>query len=257
MGFWKEVAKWGAAAATGGASLLVDGTAKDLWNDFTGKTAVQEANKANAAEAQKNRDWQEYMSNTAMTRQMQDLANAGLNPNAATELGGASTPGGAQAKMQAEPSDVQSALGLAQTVASVAGGMSDIATATKTMTENKYLPERTKAEISNVNASTAMTSAQTNKINAETQNIEAQTENAKKTFEILDVNSKKEIMSIAKAYQETANEEKRNELEKKFRNTWWGRQMTYIGMTLSSVLPILGPIGQMTRKGGGITINNN
>lgn len=53
----------------------------------------------NAAEAQKNRDWQEKMSNTAYQRAMSDMLAAGLNPILAYQQGGASTPTGSVASM--------------------------------------------------------------------------------------------------------------------------------------------------------------
>lgn len=64
----------------------------------------------NSAEAQKNRDWQEYMSNTAYQRAMEDMKKAGLNPILAYQQGGASTPAGGQATsaMAAGQTDTES-----------------------------------------------------------------------------------------------------------------------------------------------------
>lgn len=63
--------------------------------------AIESMNAANAQQAQMNRDFQERMSNTAHTREVADLRNAGLNPIlSATGGSGASSPGGSMAVMQ-------------------------------------------------------------------------------------------------------------------------------------------------------------
>lgn len=61
------------------------------------KQMTEQTNAFNAAEAQKDRDWQEEMSNTALTRKMADAEKAGLNPIFAVNAQGASTPAGSKA----------------------------------------------------------------------------------------------------------------------------------------------------------------
>lgn len=93
--------------ALGVASL---GTMGDdsTWNDITDTAGltnhknIDAANKANLAEAQKNRDFQQRNSDTAYQRAMADMKAAGINPMLVMSQGGASTPSGSQASVQAK-----------------------------------------------------------------------------------------------------------------------------------------------------------
>lgn len=65
--------------------------------DIIGK---ERQNRLNRKEAQKQRDFQERMSNTSYERAVKDMRIAGINPMLAYQQGGASSPGGAQARME-------------------------------------------------------------------------------------------------------------------------------------------------------------
>lgn len=86
-------------------NLISGGT----WEQSGGEIAAQkfEAEQAqltrdwSALEAQKQRDFERDMSNTAYQRAFEDMKKAGLNPYLAYNQGGASTPAGASASSSA------------------------------------------------------------------------------------------------------------------------------------------------------------
>lgn len=91
-------------ALSGGLSYLGQREANEANRDIASQTTA-----ANMAEAQRNRDFQREMSNTAFQRQMEDLKRANLNPLLAAGMSGASTPGGSAGS--AVSADMKNTLG--------------------------------------------------------------------------------------------------------------------------------------------------
>lgn len=121
------------------------GSAKDKYLGTGLTPAEQEANAFSAQEAQKARDWEEYMSNTSYQRMVTDMQKAGVNPAMAMSSGQIGTPS------SPAPSSVSPA----------GGNMSDLMSIL-------MLPH----QIKNITAQTENIQADTQKKSAETQGIQ-------------------------------------------------------------------------------------
>lgn len=86
----------GASVGAGVGNYALLQQQRDYNNDWN-SAQVASLNAFNAAEAQKNRDWQKMMSDTAHQREIADLKAAGLNPVLSAFGSGAAVGTGAQA----------------------------------------------------------------------------------------------------------------------------------------------------------------
>ncbi len=115
----------------GGPLRGVLGSGSDLPADIltggavSNAKSVESTNAANFLESQRNRDFQERMSNTGYQRAVEDMRKAGLNPALSYSNGPASTPSGATATATA-PRKGDIGAGLLNTARAIASQGADI-----------------------------------------------------------------------------------------------------------------------------------
>lgn len=137
-------------------------------------------NRSNAKQAQAQMKFQEYMSNTAHQREVKDLRAAGLNPILSSGGSGASTPGGAMARMVNLGEAVNTGIQASRTMQDIRKSKQDINQSKTTEAVNRQtelnLQEQAaliRAQVISQGAAAEASSAQAAKTRAETLGVGA------------------------------------------------------------------------------------
>jgi len=117
------------------------------------------ANRSNRAESQANRNFQQYNSDTAYQRSMEDMRKAGLNPILAYQKGGASSPSGSTLPMKNPAEGVPAAISSAVQMKRVQAEIDNLESQSQLNTERANTEQANQGLI---NTNTALAGERTN-----------------------------------------------------------------------------------------------
>lgn len=157
----------GAAVIGGIASYAGQSDANSTNQDIANQNTA-----TNVSEAEKNRQFQEQMSNTSYQRAVKDMQSAGLNPMLAYSQGGASTPSGAIGyAQQAAPMQNK----LSGVASEISGAPSKVAAIQQMQAQTDQMRSASAQQVSQAE----LNKAQTVKTLADTQYVAANTDRTK------------------------------------------------------------------------------